>query len=238
MAVEGPELSVVIPVYNEEGAIGSVLDEWTAVLDAEGIDYELRVYDDGSRDGSQHALFAGAQKHPRIVPLHHANRGHGPTLMRGYNESRGAWIFQTDSDGEMPASAFPQLWQLRNDHDFIIGTRAGRISSPARRVLSSGARVVTRLLFGAKLRDINAPYRLMRGSWLREQLPLLDAASAVPNVVLSGLAARTGARIAEVPVAFTTRRTGTSSLNLRRAATYAIRAVGEAMTVARRHSSR
>ena len=235
MAADGPELSVVIPVYNEEGAIGAVLDEWAAVLDSAGIDYELRVYDDGSRDRSREAIEAGAVRHPRIIPLHHANRGHGPTVMRGYTESRGAWIFQTDSDGEMPAAAFPQFWQLRSDHDFILGRRSGRISSVSRKVLSGGARMVTRLLFGAKLRDINVPYRLMRGSWLREQLPLLDQTSAVPNVVLSGLAARTGARVAEVPVPHTNRRTGATSLNLRRIGKLSLRAVVDSIRVAASH---
>jgi hypothetical protein len=78
----------------------------------------------------------------------------------------------------------------------------------------------------------------MRGAWLREQLPLLGSASAVPNVILSGLAARTRARIAEVPVDFTARRSGTSTLNVRRAARYAASAVAEAVRVARQLRSR
>jgi len=233
-----PELSVVIPVYNEETAIAAVLDEWAAVLDALGIDYEMRVYDDGSRDGSRAAIESRAAARPQIVALHHANRGHGPTIVRGYGESRGAWVFQTDSDGEMPASAFPRLWQLRADRDVILGVRGGRQSPLARRMLSGGARAVVRVLFGARVRDVNVPYRLMRGAWLREQLPLLGPSSAVPNVILSGLAARTRARIAEVPVESAPRRGGTSTLNPRRAVRYAASAVAEAVRVARRLRSR
>ena len=233
-----PGLSVVIPVYNEEGAIGAVLDEWTAVLDALRIDYEMRVYDDGSRDGSRAAIESRAASHARVVALHHANRGHGPTILRGYGESRGEWVFQTDSDGETPADAFPRLWELRADYDFIVGTRSGRHSPVPRRMLSGGARLAARLLFGARMRDVNSPYRLMRGAWLREQLPFLSTASAVPNVILSGLAARTKARIAEVPVVFAERRAGTSSLSLRRSARYAASALGEAVRVARRLRSR
>lgn len=56
-----PQLSVVMPVYNEAGIIGSVLDSWTLELDRLGIDYELLAYDDGSKDKTLEILERKAQ---------------------------------------------------------------------------------------------------------------------------------------------------------------------------------
>ena len=231
-STSSPVLSVVMPVYNEEGAIEAVFDEWTSVLDALVGDYEIRAYDDGSRDGSSRILQRAAAANPRIVALTHTNRGHGPTLMRGYLEARGEWIFQTDSDGEMPASEFPALWERRHEFDFILGGREGRHSPAHRKILTGGSRIVTAALFGRRVRDVNSPYRLMRGSWLRRQIARIPPAAAVPNIILSGLAARTGARILELPVRHTNRRSGATSLNLKRISRLALRAVADSIRVA------
>lgn len=227
-----PALSVVMPVYNEEESIETVLAEWTAALEETGADYELRVYDDGSRDRTAAILQRAAAADRRIISATHGNRGHGPTIMRGYQEARGEWVFQTDSDGEMPTATFATLWSLRESHDVILGSRIGRDSPAHRRLVSRGARAVTSFLFGTRVADVNTPYRLMRGSWLREQLAVIPPDAAVPNILLSGLVTRTRARLAEVPVQHVNRRTGTTSLNLRRIVRLSLRAIVDSVRVA------
>src|SRR5262245_27544783 len=101
------QLSIVMPVYNEAGAILPVLQAWLSVVDKLHIDYEFLIYDDGSRDETLRLLTEHAYNLPRVKIRHHANHGHGPTILRGYREARGQWIFQTDSDDEMPAEHFP-----------------------------------------------------------------------------------------------------------------------------------
>jgi dolichol-phosphate mannosyltransferase len=229
-----PELSIVMPVYNEAGALESVVTEWVAMLDHESIDYELRIYDDGSRDGTDQVLHRLAASNPRIVATTQTNRGHGPTVMRGYAEARGEWVFQTDSDGEMEAASFPTLWSVRDQYDFLIGEREGRHSPMHRKVLTGGSRAVVALFFGRAVVDVNSPYRLMRGEWLRRVLPRIPAGAAVPNIILTGLATKTRARIFATPVAFRARRTGATSLNLRRIAKLAVRAVIDTARVALR----
>lgn len=206
------ELSVVMPVYNEVDAITDVLASWTSVLDPLDIDYELLVYDDGSTDGTGAALDALAADSPRLRVTHHANRGHGPSVLRGYAAAGGRWVFQTDSDDEIPAGAFPDLWARRHDADLVIGVRTGRTSDPARRLLTFGAATVIRVLFGRGVTDVNAPFRLMRGDVLARLLPRVPATAFAPNVILSGLFARRGLRCVEVPVPAAPRRTGTTSL--------------------------
>jgi glycosyltransferase involved in cell wall biosynthesis len=220
-----PELSIVMPVYNEAQALESVVAEWMAMLDHAAIDYELRIYDDGSRDGTSEVLRRLAANHPKIVATTHENRGHGPTLMRGYAEARGQWVFQTDSDGELEAASFPRLWSERYRFDFLIGEREGRLSPMHRKLLTGGSRAVVALFFGRAVADVNSPYRLMRATWLRGVLALIPARAAVPNIILTGLAAKSGVRIFAAPVRHVSRRTGKSSLNLRRIARLAVRAV-------------
>ena len=229
-----PELSVVMPVYNEEAAIEGVVTEWVTELDRLGIDYELRLYDDGSRDRTGPILEQLATATPRVVAQSHANRGHGPTILRGYGEALGVWVFQTDSDGEMPAAGFETLWKQRHAHDLLVGSRAGRKLSFGRFLLTFGSRAIVAMAFGRGVQDVNAPFRLMRGTWLRETvLPHIPASTAVPNIAVCGLAARHRARIVELGVPYTPRRQGRSSINLGRAARLAWRGVVETLRIMR-----
>jgi dolichol-phosphate mannosyltransferase len=210
--VSAPELSVVMPVYNEEAAVAGVLGSWLGMLDALGADYELRAYNDGSTDGTGGRLRELAAGHPRLVVLEHPNRGHGPTVLRGYREALGEWVFQVDSDDEMPPEPFGELWARRAGHDLLLGVRAGRASPPARRAVSWSARAAVSLLFGPGLADVNTPYRLMRRSCLEAMLRNIPPDTFAPNVAISGLAVRWGLRIGQFPVAHRPRRTGQVSI--------------------------
>lgn len=207
-----PELTVVIPCYNEEGAIGPVVSSWRDELDRLGIAFEIRVYDDGSRDRSREILQGLAEADRRVVPVAQANAGHGPTVLRGYREARTPWVFQVDGDGELQPSDFEPLWRERDRFDLLLGFRQGRLATGGRRALTAGSRGVVRLLFGPGVTDVNTPFRLIRRSWLDAMLPLLPSDSVIPNVVLAGLAVRSGARIAEYPARHENRRTGVTSV--------------------------
>lgn len=201
-----------MPVYNEAAAIEGVVRQWTGALDSLGIDYELRIYNDGSRDETAARLDALARQVTRMRVVHHANRGHGPTILRGYAEATGVWVFQTDSDDEIPARAFPDVWAQREQADIVLGVRTGRTSDGVRRLLSRGAASMVRLLFGARVRDVNVPFRLVRRDALQRMLPRIPPDTFAPNVIMSGLTARDGLRVVEVPVPAQPRATGQTSL--------------------------
>lgn len=207
-----PELSVVLPVYNEGEVIERVLAGWSARLDDLGIDYELAAYDDGSRDQTLEVLRRAAEDDPRLLAHSHPNRGHGPTLLRGYREARGDWVFQTDSDDEIPPEPFEELWSRRSEHDFLIGARSDRRAPLARRIITWSARRTVHLLFGRGIDDLNCPFRLIRRYWLQEQAIELPEDTFAPNVILSGLAIRQGLRIYEHSVPYRPRATGSVSI--------------------------
>jgi dolichol-phosphate mannosyltransferase len=211
-AISEPELTVVMPVFNEEGAVTGVIADWTGALAGMGIDFRLAVYDDGSRDGTERTLQELARLDPRLLVVRHANRGHGPTILRGYREAQGRWILQVDSDGEMAAGHFAALWREREAYDFLVGARQDRVSAPLRRLVSAGSRASVHALLGRGVRDVNSPYRLMRRDLLRPLLDLLPADPFAPNVLLSGLAARAGLRVFECSIPHEGRRVGTGSL--------------------------
>lgn len=229
-----PGLSLVMPAYNEEGAIAGVVEEWVAELERLGLDYEVRVYDDGSRDRTPELLDELARRHPRLTLVRQANRGHGPTLLRAYGEATGEWVFQVDSDGEMSPAGFAPLWQRRENYDLLVGSRQGREAPPLRRLVTAVSRLTVRLCFGRGVRDVNSPYRLMRGSRLRELLPLLPPEPFAPNVILSGLAARERLRIGEWPVACQPRRSGPGSLTPLKVLRGATRSLLQTLTAALR----
>ena len=77
-----PQLSVVMPAYNEEASIRLVIKDWVEELDRLKIDYEILAYDDGSGDATGRLLKSFSNQNPRIQARSHANLGHGPTIMR------------------------------------------------------------------------------------------------------------------------------------------------------------
>jgi glycosyltransferase involved in cell wall biosynthesis len=231
---EKPALTLVMPVYNEATAIGGVVRSWAAELDRLGIDYEMRVYDDGSRDQSAGVLEQLSNEIPRLLVTRHSNRGHGPTILRGYREARGEWVFQTDSDGEMEPDSFSRLWDKRADYDFLLGIRGGRVWTPPRWVMTRGSRLAVRLLFGKGIADVNTPYRLMRRARLAELIAGLPDDLFAPNVILSGLAVRRGLRLYETEVPHQGRRTGKASLTgVRKLVKPAMRSLRQTVAIAR-----
>jgi len=208
-----PELTVVMPVYNEEGAISSVLAEWTEALQALRIDYQIAVYNDGSKDGTLPALQAIAQKNPRIAVVDKPNSGHGPTILKGYlDHLDSSWVFQIDSDGELGPEKFAALWSKREAYDFLIGNRVSRKSPLPRKITTWISRGIVWLLYGRAVFDVNCPYRLFRPARLKEYLARIPTDTFAPNLIISGLASQLKLRVFQADVVHTERTTGEVSI--------------------------
>ena len=215
--IMGERLCVVMPVYNEQEAIGGVLAKWDKALKELGIDYYIRPYNDGSKDNSLKVMREYVAAHPecRIEVRDKPNGGHGNTILTGYREAAKDgfdWVFQIDSDDEMGPEKFDELWSRRNDYDFLVGIRDGRVQALPRKIISFVSRLCVKIFYGKSVWDVNTPYRLMRISAFKgfyEQIPLTTFA---PNVILSGLAARHKLRSFETRVPQHDRTTGEVSI--------------------------
>lgn len=208
-------LCIVMPVYNEEEAIGPVLGKWAKALDELGIDYTIRPYNDGSKDNSLQVMREVAKGLPRVDVRDKPNGGHGNTILTGYREASldaYDWIFQIDSDDEMGPEKFGELWEKRNEYDFLVGYRDGRKQALPRKVVSFVSRLCVRLFYGKSIWDVNTPYRLMRVEKFTSFYQAIPLTTFAPNVLLSGLVARYKLRFFEMPVPQHDRTTGEVSI--------------------------
>ena len=123
------ELSIVIPVYNEEAGLDALIQRVTAAAHAQfGERYEFILVNDGSKDGSWSAICQHADHDPRIVAINLSrNHGHQLALTAGLNHVRGDIIFVLDADLQDPPELLgPMLEQLRQGYDVVYGQRTKR----------------------------------------------------------------------------------------------------------------
>ncbi|MBQ8124303.1 MAG: glycosyltransferase family 2 protein [Kiritimatiellae bacterium] len=208
-------LCVVMPVYNEQDAIGPVLEKWDAALKGLCIDYEIRPYNDGSKDNSLSVMRNVAEKLGGVKVKDKPNGGHGNTILTGYREAAKDgfdWVFQIDSDDEMGPEKFNALWSRRNDYDFLVGIRDGRVQALPRKIISFVSRLCVRMFYGKSVWDVNTPYRLMRVTAFSSFYEAIPMTTFAPNVILSGLAARHKLRCFETRVPQHDRTTGEVSI--------------------------
>jgi glycosyltransferase involved in cell wall biosynthesis len=217
-----------MPAYNEAAAIESVCSEWLALAAARG--FLLMVIDDGSRDATGVLLDELARGHGALRVTHQPNQGHGAAVLRGYRqaiEAGASWVFQVDSDGQFTPADFDALWAERVHGPCVLGYRRDRDDPWLRKALSGVNRALTGLLFGVRLRDPNAPYRLIGARLLATLLAHLPPRVFAPNVFLAAMAAGAGVAIREVPVTHMARRAGAGSIGARRAMALSLRCFAE-----------
>ncbi|MEO8505177.1 MAG: glycosyltransferase family 2 protein [Acidobacteriota bacterium] len=181
----GDRLWVVLPVYNEAGAIETVIREWLPVLERADPGFVLLVVDDGSTDGTGRLLERLAQGEPRIRIESIANRGHGGACRRGYTLATGptsdaSWILQIDSDGQCAPEDFPAFWQGRREHLAQFGRRRHRGDGWVRTAASRALALLVGAAAGRRIADPNVPFRLLR----RDVLTRCLARAAAVDVAL------------------------------------------------------
>jgi len=224
------ELILVMPVYNEADCISDVVSKWREAFAHLGIDAELLVLNDGSKDDTAQQLERFADDE-RVHVINKANSGHGPTILQGYRQAvkRANWVFQVDSDDEMAPDSFAAFWKRREKYDAIFGIRWHREQDPTRGILSAGSRAVVKLLFGRGVRDVNVPYRLMRASALMPVVEAIPDDTFAPNLLISGVLGRKRNRVANIPVPHKHRKTGAVSLDPRKLGRIAARSGRETL---------
>jgi len=205
------ELTVIIPVYNEQEVIKEVILSWLCMLRTLKIDFVISVYNDGSTDSSLNILTELQKHNKELSIIDKANSGHGPTILEGYKSANSKWVFQVDSDNEVKSSSFPDLWKNKENYDLVIGCRR-RKSVLTRRFISFVSSKVVRIFYGAGVKDVNSPFRLFRMDKFRNILFRIPYDTFAPNILLSGFAIRNNLRILELSVPYNPRTTGTVSI--------------------------
>ena len=210
-------LYIVIPAYNEEATILSVINQWYPIVEKVGGDSRLVIVNDGSKDSTLSLVQQAAIIRPRLVPLDKENGGHGAAVLFGYQyalEHGADYVFQTDSDGQTLPEEFQAFWEQRQDYDLIIGHRKGRQDGLSRVVVTKTLKAVIAACFGVSVRDANTPYRLMSAQTLRENIQLIPDGFNLSNVILTVVYTKKKMRILYIPITFQPRQGGVNSINL------------------------
>ena len=232
---ESNRLSVIMPVYNEEGAIVAAVDEVQKHVLDHVPGAELVVVDDGSRDRTAALLDEAAARDARIHVIHQPNGGHGAALLTGLNASRGEYIFLIDSDRQIPLNDFASAWaQVNGGRDAVFGVRRRRYDPKFRLYLSGLINRSVNVLFRIQLEDANAPYKLFRRAIWTDVRDCVPDGTLAPSMFLAIAARSRGYNILEIDVSHKERDTGEVSLRHFRLLKFCARGLAQLVGLRRR----
>ena len=205
-----PQLSVVVPAYNEIENLPILLEELRAALRPTGRAWDIVMVDDGSTDGSPEWLLAEATRDPTIVPvLLERNVGQSGALAAGLTRARGDVVVTLDADLQNDPADLPRLLDALAHADVVSGIRTNRQDSQMRLVSSRIANATRRAVLGDPVTDIGCSFKAYRRETL-DGLPFFHGA----HRFLPALCVFRGARFAEVPLSHRPRRHGVSKYGL------------------------
>lgn len=213
------KLYIIIPAYNEEENIESVIGDWYPIVEKIGNGSRLVIIDDGSRDSTYDIMKQLAKTRQALEPLTKPNGGHGATVLYGYKfavENDADYVFQTDSDGQTIPDEFWSFWDIRHEWDMCIGQRKGRQDGIARVFVTKTLKLVLWLCFHVRIKDANTPFRLMKAAVLKQELGLIPEGYNLSNVLISVIYARRGHKVHYGSITFRPRQGGINSINMKR----------------------
>ena len=207
------ELSIVVPVYNEEGNVDELHRELTSAASALGRSYEIVVVDDGSADETYAKLKGLAAEDPRLKIVHFGrNFGQTAAMAAGFDYAEGEIVVPLDGDLQNdPADIGLLLAKLDEGYDVVSGWRKDRKDNVLRRLPSRLANRLIGWVTGLRLHDYGCTLKAYRAS-------VLDGTRLYGEMhrFLPALVYQNGARVAEVQVHHRPRRHGKSKYGLGR----------------------
>ena len=162
--------SIIIPAYQESGAIGSVVRDVLQVASELNCAYEVIVVDDGSTDGTgEMARAAGAH-----VLSHPYNKGYGASLKTGIRFATNRTVIFLDADGQHDPTDMKRLLAERHTYDMVVGARKGTAGSPLwRKPGKVFLGWLVNQLTGRKIPDFNSGYRALDREMALRFLPIM-----------------------------------------------------------------
>jgi len=207
-----PEISVVIPVFNEEDNLRELGERLIRTLTAMGRPYEIIFVDDGSADGSWQLLTDLNEQYPQYIRAlqFHRNFGQHQAIFAGFQAARGKVMVTLDADLQNPPEEIPRLVaKLDEGYDTVGGWRENRQDSIFRRLPSQLVNSVMSRVTGIKLRDYGCMLRAYRREVVDSINQCQESSSFIP-----ALANLFSHRVAEIPVGHAERERGKSKYSL------------------------
>ena len=206
-----PEISIVVPIYNEEESLVPLTSAITETLATLGVSYELLFVDDGSRDQTAQVLRELAAKHHevRIIRFRH-NAGQSAALDAGFKEARGPRVVTLDADLQNDPRDIPRVLAMLNDYEVVCGIRQGRQDTWLRRISSAFANHLRRRVLHDDIVDVGCSLRAYRRDCLGS-IKLYHGMHRFLPVLLQ----IEGFRVGQLPVRHHPRQYGQSKYNVR-----------------------
>jgi glycosyltransferase involved in cell wall biosynthesis len=210
MNITNPSLdvSIVLPIYNEEESLLSVIPELSGVLQKLDKSYEIVAVDDGSQDNSVHTLRELQNQEPnlRIIQFRR-NFGQTAAFQAGFDHARGAVIITMDADGQQDPANIPDLLQTleEGDYDLVSGWRQNRKEPLIRKILSFFGNMVIANTSAIQIHDRGCSLKAFRRDLAKQMNLYGELHRFFPE-----MANLIGARIGEVPVNDRKRKAGKS----------------------------
>ena len=210
--MNAPQLSVVVPVFNEQDNVGPLVGEIVAALRGR-IDFEIVYVDDHSRDATLAALQRLRAEVPELRVLRHVTQsGQSTAIRNGVKAARGAWIATLDGDGQNDPADIPKLLDERTHSDanvkLFAGWRVHRQDSGSKRWASKLANAIRARMLRDDTPDTGCGIKLFEREAFLE-LPYFDHM----HRYLPALMQRAGWKTVSVPVNHRARSTGVSKYN-------------------------
>ena len=212
-------LYIVMPAYNEEANIEKTVREWYPIIDNQNDESRMVIADGGSCDMTHEILERLKGIYPKLIVLSNTKKEHGPKVIALYSfaiKNKADYIFQTDSDGQTNPDEFQVFWDLRNRRDAILGIRPIRGDGRSRKVIETVLCLILGIYFGIRVKDANAPYRLMKTEIIEKYIQRLPIDYNLPNVMLTTYFVYYNENIEFRKITFKARQGGKNSINIRK----------------------
>jgi dolichyl-phosphate beta-glucosyltransferase len=204
-----PQLSVVIPAYNEEAVIGSTVEAIAQYLADSQIRHEILLVDDGSTDRTPEIVRELAQGIPSVRMLQSGHLGKGGAVKRGMLEAQGAHLLFMDADHSTPIQQWEKCapW-LRDGYEVVIGSRKMpgadvKVHQPLlREAMGKVFTWLTNAILTVRITDITCGFKCFQAEAARQIFQLQRMNGWGFDAEILFIARRRGYRIKEVPVAW------------------------------------
>lgn len=210
-----PELSVILPAYEEAGNLAWLLPQLKSELSALDIPFEILVVDtETPRDDTPMICNEnGVFYVPRLGGALYSH-----ALNTGIACTTGRWILCMDSDGSHPPSFVKSMWAVRNQAELVIASRyvnGGGTENPALLIfLSYLVNLTFRVVLGIRCKDLSNSFRLYRGDALRSLTLECRNFDIIEEILLKLSLRDAGFSILEIPFTFQTRKEGKTKRDL------------------------
>lgn len=205
-----PDITIVVPVFNEEDNVLPLTEEITAAMENVSRSYELVLVDDASTDATWERIDEARQRNGRVRGLRHErNAGQSAALWTGIQATQGAIIVTLDGDRQNDPADLPLLFAELKNHDFVCGVRCKRHDDWLRLVSTKVARAARRKVLKVDFCDTGCAFRVFKREALNGIFPFNGLHRFLPVLVHGN-----GARTKEITISHRARVAGVSKYGL------------------------